>query len=169
MLFKTRLQRQIVRLREVIAPLGVVSAIGTLLAVPVVAETANYGSLTLSRGFESPTAILKGSTGGSYSLSSVANSDDRQNKCLGFATPTPDHILVLKQNFSRLTLQVNSGGGDTTLLIQGPDDRVLCGDDTQQNKDAKVTDGNWKAGLYRVWVGSLETGMKYNYTLSVQE
>jgi len=43
---------------------------------------------------------LRGSTGGSYSLSAIANTDRHNNKCLGFATPTPDHIIVLQQNFS---------------------------------------------------------------------
>jgi len=145
------------------------SAVATA-ALPVLAENANFGTLTLSRGFESPTAVLRGATGGSYSLSAIANSDRHKNKCLGFATPTPDHILVLQQDFSQLAIQVNTGGKDTTLLVQGPDgSTVRCGDDTGQNKDASVADSGWRAGSYRIWVGSLEPGVKSDYTLSVRE
>ncbi|MGL5063115.1 MAG: hypothetical protein ACRC62_24315 [Microcoleus sp.] len=124
--------------------------------------------MTLSQGLQSPTGVLRGATGGSYSLSAIANTDNRKNKCLGFATPTPDHIVVLQQDFAQLTLQVNTGGKDTTLLVQGPNgSTVRCGDDTGQNKDASITDSGWKAGSYRVWVGTLEPGVKSNYTLSV--
>jgi len=143
-------------------------AIATIAALPVLAETANFGTLTLSRGFQPPTAVLRGSTGGSYSLSAIANADRHKNKCLGFATPTPDHIIVLQQNFSKLTIQVNSGGKDTTLLVQGGN-TVRCGDDAGQNKDASIVDSDWQAGSYRIWVGTVEPGVKSNYTISVQE
>ncbi len=149
---------------------AILAAIAAAAALPVLAETANFGTLTLSRGFGSPTAVLRGSTGGSYSLSAIANADRHKNKCLGFATPTPDHIIVLQQDFSKLTIQVNSGGKDTTLLIQGPNGKtVRCGDDTGQNKDAGIVDTGWEAGSYKIWVGSLEPGVKSNYTVSVQE
>jgi hypothetical protein len=146
------------------------AAIATIATLPVLAETSNFGTLTLSRGFQSPTAVLRGSTGGSYSLSAIANADRHKNKCLGFATPTPDHIIVLQQSFSKLTIQVNSGGKDTTLLVQGPNgNTVRCGDDTGQNKDAGIVDSDWEAGSYRIWVGSLEPGVKSNYSISVQD
>jgi len=148
---------------------ALLAAIGAIAALPVLAETANFGTLTLSRGFDSPTAMLRGSTGGSYSLSAIANTDRHKNNCLGFATPTPDHIIVLQQNFSKLAIQVNSGGKDTTLVVQGPGNSVRCGDDTGQNKDASIVDSDWQAGSYRIWVGTLEAGVKSNYTISVQE
>jgi hypothetical protein len=130
--------------------------VAAIVALPVLAETANFGTLTLSPG-------------GSYSLSAIANADRHKNKCLGFATPTPDHIIVLQQKFSFLTLQVNSGGKDTTLLVQGPGNAVRCGDDAGQNKDAGIVDSDWQAGSYRIWVGTLEPGVKSDYTISVQE
>ena len=147
---------------------ALLAATCAIAALPVLAETVNFGTLTLSRGFDSPTAVLRGSTGGSYSLSAIANVDRHKNKCLGFATPTPDHIIVLQQNFSKLTIQVNSGGKDTTLLVQSSS-AVRCGDDTGQNKDAGIVDSDWQAGTYRIWVGTLEPGVKSNYTISVQE
>lgn len=147
----------------------ILALMAALITFPALAETANFGSLTLSRTSPTSTAVLTGSTGGSFSLSAVANKDVHHHQCFGFAAPTPDHILVLQEDFSSLALQVNSGGKDTTLLIQGPNDStVRCGDDTGQSKDASVVDSDWKAGSYRIWVGSLEAGVKYNYTLSVK-
>lgn len=147
----------------------ILALLAALISLPALAETANFGSLTLSRTSPTSTAVLTGSTGGSFSLSAIANKDTHNNKCFGFGSPTPDHILVLQQDFSQLTVQIDSGGKDTTLLIQGPNDStVRCGDDTGRSKDASVTDTGWKAGTYRVWVGSLEAGVKYKYSLSVK-
>ena len=148
---------------------AILAAIGAIATLPVLAETANFGTLTLSRGFGYPTAVLRGSTGGSYSLSAITNTDRHKNKCLGFATPTPDHIILLQQNFSKLTIQINSGGTDTTLLVQGPGNGVRCGDDAGQNKDAGIVDSDWQAGSYKIWVGTVEPGVKSNYTISVQD
>jgi|GEM_PF-3407954 hypothetical protein len=41
----------------------ILAAIATIATIPVLAETANFGTLTRSRGFQSPTALLRGSTG----------------------------------------------------------------------------------------------------------
>ncbi|OCR01606.1 hypothetical protein BCD67_19150 [Oscillatoriales cyanobacterium USR001] len=162
MLFNFRIQLKVC----VTIPL----AIAVAITIPVFAETANFGTLTLSPGFPSAAGISRGSTGGAFSLLAIANLDLHKNKCLGFAAPTPDHTLILQQDFSRLTISVNTGGKDTTLLISGPDkNTVRCGDDTGQNKDASITDSDWKAGTYRIWVGTIASQAKYNYTLTVQE
>lgn len=142
--------------------------IATLFATPVLAQTANFASLTLSQGFPASQGVVNGYAGGSYSLSIIANSDRKNNRCLGFASPTPDHIMVLEKDFSKLTVQVNSGS-DTTLLIKGPDDTIRCGDDTGSSKDASIQDTNWKGGKYSIWVGSFKEGTRQNYTLSVTE
>jgi hypothetical protein len=109
-----------------------------------------------------------GHTGGTYSLSSIANSDRNKKPCIGYGSETPDHIMTLQKDFPRLSVQVNSGK-DTTLVIRGPDNFTLCGDDTGSSKDASVTASNWKAGEYRIWVGSIDSGKRWNYTLTVRE
>jgi hypothetical protein len=150
---------------------SLVILIAALSATPAFAAAANFASLTLSQGFPSSAGVVSGFTGGSYSLSSIANSDRHNNRCIGFASPTPDHIMVLEKDFPRLNVQVNTGGSDTTLLIQGPNNEgtVRCGDDTGTNKDASIQDTNWRAGRYSIWVGSFEEGARRDYTLSVTE
>lgn len=132
-----------------------------------IAQEANFDPLSLSD--EDTTATANGTTTGIYALSNIASRDRRSHVCMGFADATPDHIMTLEDSFSRLTVQVNSGGNDTALLIQGPDNSTIrCGQDiSRRNPDAKVDDIDWAAGTYRIWVGSHHQGQRYNYSLKV--
>ncbi|MBD2343590.1 hypothetical protein [Anabaena subtropica] len=142
----------------------------TVITTPVIAQTANFATLRLSPGFEPAQGKVSGHTGGSYSLSAISNRDRHRKPCIGFADPKPDHIMILEKDFPRLKLLINSGGTDTTLLIQGPDDTTIrCGDDTGKRKDASVDDIDWKSGTYRIWIGKFNAGGKINYTLTVQQ
>ncbi len=147
--------------------LALLTAITT---TPVIAETANFGTFNLSTNFDPAKGIVQGFTGGSYSLSAISNRDRDQKVCIGFADPNPDHIMVLEKDFSQMTIQVDSNGNDTTLLIQGPDKTTIrCGDDTGKSKDASISDRNWKSGTYRIWVGTFNPGVKGDYTLKVEQ
>ncbi|HEY9738929.1 MAG TPA: hypothetical protein V6C90_00425 [Coleofasciculaceae cyanobacterium] len=151
---------------------GVIALIAALLsATPVLSQTAaNFGTLTLAPGFGADSGRAAGNTGGSFSLSSLANRDRNGNRCIGFGDPNPDHILVLQKDFPKLNVLVNGGGQDTTLVIRGPNDQTIrCGDDTGSKKDASVKDSNWAAGTYRIWVGSIDSGQRVDYSLSVRE
>ncbi|MBE9181509.1 hypothetical protein IQ268_23385 [Oculatella sp. LEGE 06141] len=141
-----------------------------IASTPALAQTANFDSLSLSPGFTSNEGTVSGYTQGSFSLTAISDRDNTGSLCLGYAASTPDHVMTLEQDFSRLRVEVNSGGNDTTLIIVGPNNRtVRCGDDTGSNKDASIEDTNWRAGTYRIWVGSFDAGSRYNYTLSVEE
>lgn len=147
----------------------VIALVAALSSTPVFAQTANFGNLTIAPGFPPGAAQVAGRTGGSYSLPSIANSDREKKPCIGFASETPDHILVLEKDFSNLAVQINSRGKDTTLLIKGPNNTIICGDDTGLRKDASVEANNWKAGRYEIWVGSIEAGERWNYILTLRE
>ena len=135
--------------------------------VPVLAQPANFGTLTLG---SNNSGTLSGSTGGSASLPAiVSNSDRHDKKCLGFGDPNPDHLLILQKPFSKLKLKVNSGNRETTIVIKGPDSSVRCGDNANSpNQGASLEDGDWQAGTYQVWVGAIQPGVRTNYRLSVQ-
>lgn len=149
--------------------LGIFTLFTLLVAAPGLAQTSNFDSLTLQPGFKPAAGSVRGYTNGSFALSAKAKRDRDNNPCQGFGTPTPDHIMVLKQNFSSLRLQVQSPGNDTTLLVQGPGNVIRCGDDSGSSKDASVQDQNWQAGPYKIWVGSFEPTKRQKYTLTVKE
>jgi hypothetical protein len=132
------------------------------------AAESNFGKLILARDFQPENARVRGYTGGSYSLLSIANQDSRNSPCLGYGDNKPDHTMVLKNNFEYLKIVVDSGGKDTTLLIKGKD-KILCGDDTDNPPDASIEARNWRAGTYEIWVGSIEPNQRWQYVLSVEE
>lgn len=138
--------------------------------IPAFANSANFEPLILSRGFPPSSGVVSGFTGGSISLPAVTTVRDRQNQlCLGFGDPTPDHIMELRANFPRLTVELNSRGVDTTLIIRGPDNTFRCGDNTELSQDARVTDPDWQQGTYQIWVGTKQMGVRRRYRLSVRE
>ena len=137
-------------------------------AIPVAASTSLFGKISLSPNSETVKKTVTGYTGGSYNLSAIKKRDRQRNICIGFADPKPDHILVLEKDFPKLNIEVNSGGYDTTLLVVGPDQKtVRCGDDTGKSKDASIKGKNWKAGTYKIWVGSFKARTRRNYKLSL--
>lgn len=145
---------------------GLVVAAIAAMPLSAIAQESNFGKLALNTS--NPSGTLTGSTGGTTSLPAIISNRDRANKtCLGFGDPRPDHVLVLQQSFPNLSIRVRSGV-DTTLVVQGPDGTVRCGDDTGSNKDAVITDSNWPAGTYKVWVGTANPGTQRDYTLTVQ-
>ena len=130
-------------------------------------QTANFDGFTLDG--TKKTASVGGSTGGSVSIPAITGSTDRSgNKCLGFGDSKPDHLMTLTQVITKLNLKVNSGGRDTTIVIQGPDGELRCGDDTGSKKDASFSGTNWSAGTYKIWVGSMLSGDRGNYRLTAQ-
>jgi hypothetical protein len=158
--------------RSTLGSLGgwLLAILALITTTPVVADTPNFGSFNLLPGFSSDKGVFSGFTGGSYSLSAISNRDRNKKACIGFADPNPDHVMVLEKDFSALRIQVNSGGKDTTILVQGPDDGTIrCGDDTGKTKDASVEGKDWKAGTYKIWVGTFNPGVKLNYSLGVQQ
>lgn len=131
------------------------------------ANPANFASLKLAPGFSSQT--VKGYAKGAIALHRVVGERDMQkNMCLGYGSPSPDHMLVLKKKVNKLRLQVNSKR-DTTLLIKGPGNRLYCLDDSAKGKDAGWLATQLPAGKYSVWVGSFERGQQFRYTVTVDE
>lgn len=143
-----------------------------LSATPAFSQAANFGKFKLSAGFSPGAGQVSGSTGGTYSLSSIANSGSNGKPCIGYGAQTPDHIMVLESSFPKLSVAVSSGQ-DTTIVIKGPKNLILCGDDTKTSKgvskDASVEASNLPAGEYHVWVGSIQEGQRWNYTLNVRQ
>ncbi len=136
-----------------------------LVPLLAVATPGQAETIRLSRNQDLPT--LRGFIRGTVALHRIVASRDVNNTlCVGFGAPTPDHVIHLEQDFSRLQMQVNSRGQDSTLLIKGPDGKVYCADDgINGSQEAGLVLTNLKSGAYEVWVGSFERGSNFRYTL----
>ncbi len=138
-----------------------------IVTLPALAQTANFGEITVASGFGSVDS--QGTTAGFFGLSNIVSRDRAGNLCLGYADTDPDYILTVQQDFEQLTLTVDSGE-DTTLLVQGPNDNTIrCNDNaSRRNTDAQIID-QWQVGTYRIWVGSFDAQQRHNYVLTVSE
>lgn len=141
----------------------------TIPIIPAIAQPINLDRLILAAGFNQSAAIVTGYTGGTYSLASITNRDKYGNPCMGYSDPEPDHIMILQNDFQQLSVQVNSGGKDTTLVIKGPDNNIHCAFGRKQARDALIKDKNWQQGQYEIWVGSMQPQQRKGYRLSVQQ
>jgi hypothetical protein len=151
------------------------SIIIVLISLPIfpaklIAQNNNFNNFNLALDFNQAAAIVMGYTGGSYSLASIANQDIHGNPCMGYGDPEPDHLMILENDFPQLKLQVNSGGQDTTLIIQDVNNEMIfCSFGQEDVKDALIKEINWKAGKYNIWVGSIKPNQRSSYTLSVEQ
>lgn len=144
-------------------------AIAPLTLLGATAQTrANFGVVQLSAASRTEQPLIQGYTQGSVPLAAIAAQDAAGNRCVGFAETEPDHLLDVQQNMGQVLIQVNSGGNDTTLLIQDDQGRVWCGDDTGRSVDATVRIDQMNVGEYRVWVGSFDAAQRYDYSLGMQ-
>jgi hypothetical protein len=81
------------------------------------------GSTQQVRGFSSATVPL---------FEAIAERDSNQQRCMGYGSLAPDHMLDIKGDVSQLKLRIASRGQDTTMIVQGPDNRVVCVDDAPE-------------------------------------
>ena len=139
-------------------------------AIATLAQRLNQDHFVLAVDSSQTSAMVTGSTGGGYSLASINNRDRYGNPCMGYGDPEPDHIMILKGEFSQLSLKVNSRGSDTTLIVKGPGKNdIRCGFGRNNQRDAIVQDSRWRSGEYQIWVGSVSPNQRSGYRLSVQQ
>jgi len=124
----------------------------------------NYGELSLSAGFTPDPALLSLLAGGGISAS------DRFDGCTGYITATPDVRLfwdgsskgALNLKFSALS------NADTTLIVNGPDGRWYCDDDSGEDSNPLV-ELTPMPGRYEIWVGTYSDGETKRAVLSISE
>lgn len=138
------------------------------------AETGRFDGIRLRRGFLPDPRFLAGHTepddDGTVDLT-VLGGD-----CHGFTPNGPAHVITLVDDFDYLQLYILPLMGDrwaideaasVSLTVLGPDGRFACdrGDEDGVEYDAAT----WAPGVYRVWVGATEEGVRYDYRLGISE
>lgn len=128
-------------------------ALLSLTAAPVAAlaqdtsASANYGEIRLESGFTPDPHIIPVRSGGSIDAS------DRYEDCRGFISEAPDVRLRFEAGSLPLIISVDSDA-DTTLVVNAPDGRWYCDDDSGEGMNPSVRFNDPQDGRYEIWVGT---------------
>lgn len=124
----------------------------------------NYGELTLSAGFTPDPALVSLLAGGSV------NAADKNSDCAGFISDAPDMRLFWDgSGKGGPNLKISAlSNADTTLVVNGPDGRWYCDDDSGEDSNPLV-ELTPRAGRYEIWVGTYSEGETKRAVLSVSE
>ncbi|MGM0455858.1 MAG: hypothetical protein ACQERW_06790, partial [Cyanobacteriota bacterium] len=110
-----------------------------------------YGTVNLTVGFTPDPYPVDVMPGGSTNASNL----DLGSDCVGFINASNPDVRVNYEagNSSFLSFNV-TGGGDTTLLINGPDGNWYCNDDFDGAVSPRVMFQPALSGQYDIWVGT---------------
>lgn len=108
----------------------------------------NYGQVTLRAGFASDPHTVNMTAGGSIDISNTNSS------CRGRVSNAPDYqVNYTAGSTFPLIFRVDSSA-DTTLLINGPNARWVCDDDSGEGLNPEVRFDSPQSGRYDIWVGT---------------
>lgn len=93
------------------------------------------------------------------------DASDLSSSCVGAVADSPDVVVNFRSQGGALSFSVASSG-DTSLVINGPDGRWYCNDDTN-GLNPVLTWGSAPSGQYDVWVGAV--GQPASGTLLISE
>jgi hypothetical protein len=107
---------------------------------------------------------LVGKSGGNIKIPKIARTaNTATGYCDGYGNSRPNHLIKLESWFEFLRLEIESAA-DTTILIEGSGG-VWCNDDSGSANP--MIEGQWQAGLYKVWVGSYQVNTSHNYRIRI--
>lgn len=133
--------------------LAIAAATATAMAAGVaqaqdVDRAPHSGTINLDAGFTPDPKIISVTTGGRHDTSRSIG-----GACTGFVQAAPD-VRVNYNTASTMPLIFSvTADADTTLIVNGPDGRWYCNDDTN-GLDPLVRFDNPGTGRYEVWVGT---------------
>lgn len=127
-------------------------------------QTPAYGSIQLNAGFTPDPFQVNLQSGGSINAAQSIGGN-----CNGFVANAPDYRVNYRAGSYPLIISVASNA-DTTLVINGPDGRWYCDDDSgNAGMNPMVRFNQPASGQYDIWVGTYGSGTLYNSTLTISE
>ena len=137
-----------------LAPAAAVAPPGTALAQNA-GLTANFGEVRLNVGFTPDPHRVSLTAGGSIDAYSDTN---LPAACVGDISDAPDYEVTYSAGSLPLVFRTRSST-DTTLIINGPDGRWYCDDDSWGDGDAEVRFNKPSSGTYDIWIGTFNGGV----------
>ncbi len=119
------------------------------------------GSVSRSYGFQPDPYTVNVTAGGSIQASTVGS------ECSGTISNAPDFEFTYAAGGGFPLVFRSSSSADTTLVVNGPDGRWYCDDDTN-GLDPEIRFIPAESGTYDVWIGSY-SGRMESAVLSISE
>jgi len=145
-------------------PLFVAAAV-LMAGTPAFAQDASqnpvFGEVTLSAGFDDDPFQRRFRGGGPNDASRLPGA------CTGNVGTAPDFRVTYTAGSAPLIFRSVSLA-DTTLVINGPDGRWYCDDDSFGNLDAEYRFNRPQSGVYDIWIGVVN-GREADATFVVTE
>ena len=135
-------------------------ALAVALALPGMAAaqntglTANFGEIRLNAGFTPDPYRVNLTAGGSIDAYTDTN---LPGSCVGDISNAPDFEVTYSAGSLPLVFRTRSST-DTTLIINGPDGRWYCDDDSWGDGDVEVRFNRPASGTYDIWIGTFNGG-----------
>ena len=157
------------------------TAHGNAACIDANARRVNFGCrrgpCALTTGFTPDPRPFRISAGGGrdpIDVSSLNLRDSVDNSVCGrsFVTPQPDFRFTFEagQRFPLLRFYVvTRNGADATLLVNTPDGRWRCNDDSFGGRMPSIDFHNPAAGRYDVWIGTYDASSRNPGTFNVTE
>jgi hypothetical protein len=134
---------------------GALLAASALAIVPAMAQNTglrpNFGAVALNSGFTPDPYVVNVVAGGSIDAGSLGGA------CRGAISDAADFELTYRAGSLPLAIRTRSGS-DTTLVVNGPDGRWYCDDDSGGALNAQVFWSRPQSGVYDIWVGTFGGG-----------
>ena len=136
--------------RSLIAATAAVLMVAPVAQAQDTSAQATYGSVRLSSGFAPDPHVVSLTAGGSIDASNLGS------PCRGSIARAPDYEVTYTAGSLPLYI-TSTSSSDTTLVVNAPDGRWYCDDDTNGNNPL-VTFNNPRSGTYDIWVGTYGGG-----------
>lgn len=152
-------------MKKIIIALSVLSAFGA--AAPAYAQdfsaSPNYGNATLRTGFTPDPRTWSIQAGGDIDASRTIG-----GSCVGYISNSPD--LRVNYTAGSLPLIISAvSRADTTLVVNAPNGRWYCDDDSAGGVNPRVRFNSPQSGSYEIWLGTYSSGGTQQATLRVSE
>ncbi|MDX2275346.1 MAG: peptidase S1 [Hyphomonadaceae bacterium] len=143
------------------------SALAAIIASPASAQdyslNPTYGTASLTSGFTPDPYVVNVRSGGSINAAGIGS------PCAGFIANAPDVRLQFSAGSLPLIISAASSS-DTTLVVNAPDGRWYCDDDSGNNGlNPMVRFNNPSSGQYDIWVGTYGNASTQPAQLNISE
>ena len=147
--------------RTILFAAAATAMLSTAASAQDFSRNPSFGTITLSSGFPDDPRVVNVTAGGQRSANGLGDG------CVGAIANSPDVRVIYEAGSLPLIFSVASDQ-DTTLVINGPDGRWYCNDDTN-GVNPVVRFEPAGSGQYDVYIGHYGTGSHIPAQLYVSE